>query len=219
MEDIEKRLRLALEQIAEVKRILLTTEHALQHKRRATLLVTSAAQGEGKTLLASALAATAAKSGKYRLVALDFNWYRPSMHRYFGLALDPSAEEILSAELAEVVRPSGQDALDLLVAPRDHEQMQVPGGQILKGVKRLVDQARDDYDLVVIDSASIFPTNRMMMDPVMLAGIADGVVLIVRAGSTSRQQVRGAQKIIDAAGGRLLGVVSNRWQGRSRTQE
>lgn len=210
---LDTRLRLALEQIAEVKRILFATEHALKHKRPATLLVTSAAKGEGKTLLASALAATAGKSGKYRVVALDFNWHRPAMHRCFELGLDRSAEEILSAELGAVVRPSGEGALDVLVAPRDHDQPRASGELILRGVNRLVDQARHDYDLVVIDGASIFPTNRMMMDPVMLAGLADGVILVVRAASTPRQQVRGAQKTIEAAGGRLLGVVSNRWQG------
>jgi Mrp family chromosome partitioning ATPase len=213
MIDLDTRLRLALEQIAEVKRILFATEHALNHKRPATLLVTSAAQGEGKTLLASALAATAANSGQYRVVALDFNWYRPAMHRSFGVALDRRAEETLSAELGEVVRPSGQEALDVLVAPLDHDKPRALGELIVRGVNRLVDQARHDYDLVVIDGASIFPTNRMMMDPVMLAGLADGVMLVVRAASTPRQQVRGAQKTIEAAGGRLLGVVSNRWQG------
>ena len=213
MIDLNQSLRLVLEQIAEVKRILIATEHALNHKRPATILVTSAAQGEGKTLVASALASTAAMSGDRRVVALDFNWFMPALHRGFALDLDHSTEEILGAQLGEVVSPSGQDGLDVLVAPRDHDHPQAPSRQIPRGVSRLVDSARHDYDLVVIDSASIFPTNRMMMDPVMLADVADGVILVVQASVTPRQQVRSAQKLIETAGGKLLGVVSNRWRG------
>jgi len=47
----------------------------------------------------------------------------------------------------------------------------------------------------------------------MLADVADGVILVVQASVTPRQQVRSAQKLIETAGGKLLGVVSNRWQG------
>ncbi|NCA71832.1 MAG: tyrosine-protein kinase family protein [Sphingobacteriia bacterium] len=213
MIDLDQRLRLALEQIAEVKRILFATEHALNHKRPATILVTSAVQGEGKTLFASALASAAAKSEGRRVVALDFNWFKPALHRGFGLDLDHSIEEILDAELGEVVRPSGQEGLDVLVAPHDHDHPQAPSRQIPRGVSRLIVHARHDYDLAVIDSASIYPTNRMMIDPVMLAGLVDGVILVVQASVTPRQQVRGAQKLIETAGGTLLGVVSNRWQG------
>lgn len=211
--DKDLRLRLALEQTAEVKRILFATEHALSHQRPVTLLVTSAAQGEGKTLVASALAATAAKNRDHRVIALDCNWYRPALHRCFALALDQSTDQILSAELSEVARPSGQDALDVLVAPRDHDHPQAPSEQIPRGVSRLVDEAKQHYDLVVIDSASIFPTNRMMMDPVMLADVVDGVILVVQASVTPRQHVRDAQKMIETAGGQLLGVVSNHWHG------
>lgn len=208
-------LRLALEQIAEVKRILVAAQYALHDKRRAVMLVTSAERGEGKTLLAAALAETAAREMNHRVAVIDFNWHRPALHRCFELRLERSFLEIMGAELGEIVSPSPGGSSHVLVAPRDHDQLPAPASQVFSGVHRLIDQAREEYDLVFIDGASIFPTNRMMMDPVMLAGLVDGVILIVRAASTARQQVRGAQKTIEAGGGRLLGVVSNRWQGRS----
>ena len=73
----------------------------------------------------------------------------------------------------------------------------------------LIAQAKARYHLVIIDSAAIFPTNRMMMDPVMLSGMADGVVLVVLNNATPRQQVRKAQKVLDTAGASILGIIAN----------
>jgi len=74
---------------------------------------------------------------------------------------------------------------------------------------RLLDQAADRYHLVVVDAASVFPTNRMMMDPVMLATLVDGVVLVVANTVTPRHWVKKAQKTLEGAGARLLGVIAN----------
>ena len=73
----------------------------------------------------------------------------------------------------------------------------------------MITQAKAAYDLVIVDSAAIFPTNRMMMDPVMLSGITDGVVIVVLTAATPRQQVRKAQKIMETAGANILGVIAN----------
>lgn len=212
MMPIEKRRRQALEQIAEVKRILCTTEYALNNKTPATLLVTSAAQGEGKSLFAAALAAAAAQSGKFRVAALDLNWYRPALHRFFALEQTHSSQEIGDAALGALVCPSGEDALDLLTAPYDYADQSRLHGQAFTLPERLIKQARDAYDLVVIDSAAVFPTNRMMMDPVMLSGVVDGVVMVIMTGATARQQVRKAQMIMETAGANILGVVGNQRQ-------
>ncbi|AUB82300.1 hypothetical protein THSYN_15985 [Candidatus Thiodictyon syntrophicum] len=207
----EQRRRQTLEQIAEVKRILSATEYALNHKTPATLLVTSGARGEGKSLFAAALAAAAAQSGRYRVAALDLNWYQPTLHRFFGLAQTHTTQQIGEADLRDLVCQSGEDSLDILTAPSDFADQSRRHGPALTSPARLIRQARDAYDLVVIDSAAVFPTNRIMLDPVMLAGIADGVVLVILTAATPRQQVRKAQKIMEAAGANILGAVANHW--------
>ena len=216
MTQIEKRRRQTLEQIAEVKRILSATEHALNHKKPATLLVTSAARGEGKSLFAAALAAAAAQSGRYRVAALDLNWYQPALHRFFDLAQTHTSQQIGDADLSDLVCRSGADSLDILTAPSDFADQPRRHGPALTSSARLIRQARDAYDLVVIDSAAVFPTNRIMLDPVMLAGAADGVVLVILTAATPRQQVRKAQKIMEAAGANILGAVANQWQPATR---
>lgn len=212
MTTVEQQRRHALEQIAEIKRILCATEHAFENQVPATLLVTSAAHGEGKSLFAAALAVTAARSGKYRVAVLDLNWYHPALHHFFNVEQRRSSKDIFTDELSELVTPSGQDSLDLLTAPCDYADQSRTSGGAFTVPERLIRQARDTYDLVIIDSAAVFPTNRMMMDPVMLSSVADGVVMVVLAGVTPRQQVRRAQKIMDTAGAKLLGAISNQWK-------
>jgi protein-tyrosine kinase len=206
---IEKGQRHALEQIAEVKRVLGATVHAMKSPGPATLLITSAAPGEGKSLFAAVLAVAAANSGRYRVAALDLNWHRPALHRFFDLTLNHSTKEIVAAELSELVCPSGLDALAVLTAPQDYSDHDRLNARVFSVANRLIEQAKATYDLVIVDSAAIFPTNRMMMDPVMLSGLTDGVVMVVLIGATPRQQVRKAQKIMETAGANVLGVIAN----------
>lgn len=209
----EENQRRALEQIAETKRIFLAAEHALSKKGPITLLVSSASQGEGKTLTAAALAATAAAMRKEPVLAIDLNWYKPSLHRFFGLDLSGSLEGFLKSDLGALSRPTERDHLEVLTAPADHDNNLphvVSSGFNL--AHRLIEQAAQTYQLTVIDAASVFPTNRMMMDPVMLGAIVDGVIIVVQSAITPRQTVKKSQKIIETAGGNVIGVITNQRQ-------
>lgn len=258
MTEVDNQNRRALVQLAEIKRIWCSVEHALKNQMPATLLITSAVPGEGKSLFSAALASTAARTGKYRVAALDMNWYRPAMHRFFGLGLNRPAKPFFDATLSDLVRSSGQESLDVVTAPEDamapfsrvrrsfdefdmttssaspllvgssvdsskHLQgnsadLADLNGQLLPITSRLIDQAMSLYDLVVLDGASVFPTNRMMMDPVTLSGIATGVILVVLSGVTPRQTVKKAQKTMEAAGANVLGIITNHWKMRAPSE-
>ncbi len=208
----EKQYLHALEQVAEVKRILGAVEHASKIQIPATLLVTSASQNEGKSLFAAALATIAAKSGKYRVALLDFNWHRPSLHHFFDLLPRHSANTILGTDLSSIISSTNLDSLEILTAPTDYANHAFPNDQLLPSIIGMIEQAKKSYDLVIIDSAAIFPTNRMMMDPVILSGISDGVIMVILSAATPKQQVRRAQKTMEIAGGKILGVISNQWR-------
>lgn len=217
MSQIEKIRRTVLEQTAEVKRILYAMQHALKNKEPATLLVTSAAHREGKSALAAALAVAAARGGKERVAILDLNWYRPMLHRSFEIVPTHPLEAFMTGDLGNLIASSEIDALDVLAAPIDYSDQPSLKGQSFAIAERLIAQAKASYPLVIVDSAAVFPANRMMMDPVMLAGMADGVALVVLNEATPRQQVRKAQKVMDSAGANILGIIANqgpRSQGR-----
>ncbi|NEX22821.1 CpsD/CapB family tyrosine-protein kinase [Thiorhodococcus mannitoliphagus] len=205
----EQENRIALQQTAEVKRALGAIEHALLDKKPASVLVTSASLDEGKTLCASAIAAAAASRGASKVIAMDFNWYRPAMHRCFEEPLRHDAERILQADLSELVSRPGDLQLDVLFAPVDHATHGALEQSDAAVVKRLLKQARDSYDLVIVDSGAIFPTNRTMMDPVTLSQEVDGVVLVVAKGLSRKPSVRRAQKTLEIAGANIIGILTN----------
>jgi len=73
-------------------------------------------------------------------------------------------------------------------------------------------QAREAYDMVIIDTSAILPTNRSMVDPVTFSKAADGIVLLVLNYVTPKQDVKRAYMILETSGARVLGVVVNQWK-------
>lgn len=209
------RQRLVAEQIAETKRILLAIRNSLPQDGRTSVLLTSALPGEGKSLMVSSLASAAARTlGK--VLALDMNWHRPTLHQWFDLTPWFGLEELREAASAtRLARPSGIENLDLLPAPQDVQDLAGVNCNTFDLAGNILDQCQSEYDLVVVDGAPVFPTNRCMMDPVGLAGLCTGVALVVRADQTPRQDVKRAQKILETGGARNIGIIMN--HGRPHT--
>jgi len=203
--------RQALDQTAEIKRILAAAQHGLDNRTPASILVTSANQQEGKSLIAAALAVSAGRGGDKRVALLDANWFRPSLHRFFNLDLDCPMRLLMEGEFKHLVRHLKDGSIDLLTAPSDFSTPSISADQINQTIKRLINQAKTCYDLTLIDSGALFPTNRFMVDPVVISSLTTGVIVVVKSGSTPRHQVKRAIKIMETTGAKILGVVSNHW--------
>lgn len=202
-----------IEQIAEMKRIYSAIENSLPDSGPVCLVVSSASPGEGKTLLAGGLASYSARLKDQSILAIDLNWHVPALHRFFGLGQSFNFDDIKTVpSVLEFVQPSGIGRLDILTAPK-FEQGGTKGlsPENLTGVD-IMRQAREAYDMVVVDTSSILPTNRSMMDPVIFSKASDGMLLMVLNYVTPKQQVKRAQMILKGSGARLLGVVVNDWK-------
>lgn len=203
------RQRHVAEQIAETKRIMLAIRNALPHKDNAVVLLTSALPGEGKSLAASGIASAAAQDVG-RVLVLDMNWFRPSLHEWFDMAPWFELEELQQVQsVTRLVKPSGIENLDVLAAPRGIQSLTRTNGNTLELARSMVGQCSQEYNLLVIDAAPVFPTNRCMMDPMALAALCDGVAMVVRADHTPRQDVKRAQKVLESGGARILGIILN----------
>lgn len=200
-----------LAEITEMKRIYSVIEHSLNDVP-ACIAVTSGARGEGKTTVAAGLAVVAAAHANKRVLAVDLNWYSPALHKMFGVDLAFELDIFKrDNSIKALIRPTGIQNLDILTARTDQGGSELGINEYLLG-KEIVKQAREDYDFTVIDTSSIFPTNRRMMDPVNIAKVADGVAMVVLTNVTPRQQVKRAHVFLDTAGANVLGVVVNQWQ-------
>ncbi|NEV64616.1 CpsD/CapB family tyrosine-protein kinase [Thiorhodococcus minor] len=140
---------------------------------------------------------------------MDLNWYRPALHRYFEEPVQHDAEQILQGDLSTLVsQPSGL-SLDVLFAPADHGAHTNRAQSDFALVENLLKQAKESYDLIIVDSSAIFPTNRTMMDPVMLSREVEGVILVVAKGISRKPSVRRAQKTLEIAGANIAGILTN----------
>jgi len=204
-----------LTEIAEMKRLYSALEASLpkgKNGQSICIVVTSAEPGEGKTTMLAGLAALAAQETGKRVLAMDLNWHAPSLHSLFGSELLDPARAQNGAAITDMVHHVSGTPMDVLPALNEQALGQPGNGEEQKLAEKLLEKARAAYDIIFIDTSKIFPTNRRMIDPLVIAQKADGVALVVASGKTSRQVVKQAQFALETAGASILGVIINDWQ-------
>ena len=171
------------------------------------LLVTSARLREGKTCVASNLALALAGAGR-RVVLVDCDFRRPRLHRVFRREGTHGATSFLT----------GAADLPSLLCETDHGIDVLPAGPLpdepaalidSTAMASLLDELSRRYDYVVIDAPPVLG----QADAPLLARLAGGVVLVVRAGETNGAAVAAAFGRLRTLRARVLGVVLNAVRG------
>jgi capsular exopolysaccharide synthesis family protein len=170
-----------------------------------TLLVTSSLPNEGKSVLALSLARSAVEAGK-RTLLIDCDLRTPSLQKMIG-PVDPIDRPDLSMVLngqafwADAVRSDVKSGLSFIAGAGSGRLR--PDLLSSRAMHKLVDQARQLYDLVILDS----PPITAVSDPLTLARFADATVLVVRWGTTPREIAKTSLNKLFQNGARLCGVV------------
>ena len=173
------------------------------------LMVASAIAGEGKTLTAANLALTFSESYQKRVLLIDGDLRRPTLHSVFRLDTTSGlADGLLSpTETKMVVR---QVSTRLAVLPAGRPSSDPMAGLTSERMKRLLAEARGAFDWVILDT----PPVMLLPDAHLMASMVDGAVLVVRASSTPHELVRRASEAIGRS--RIVGVVLNRAEPSSQ---
>jgi capsular exopolysaccharide synthesis family protein len=177
---------------------------ATQGEGHKVLQITSPNKGDGKSLMASNLAISMAQSGK-RVLIIDADCRRPRQHKVFNLPNTVGLTTVLAqnASWKDVVQPSPIHGLWVMptgpVPPNPSELLSVPG------FKDLLETARAEFDYVIVDSAPLLAVT----DPCVVAGLVDGLVLIIRLSRQGRPQAERARAILQSLSVNVLGVVVN----------
>ncbi len=169
-----------------------------------SLLVTSAVPKEGKTTTVANMGVTMALAGT-RVLLVDTDLRRPALHQFFQLNAKPGLTSLFGdqADPAQVIQ--GTKVPGLFVLPSGPH---VPNPNELLGSRRmaeLVKRLQDQYDVLVLDSPPMFAT----ADPLVLAGISDGVILVLRSGSVPRDVASRVKQQLESVKANILGVVLN----------
>ena len=167
------------------------------------IMVASAVAGEGKTLTASNLALTFSESYQKRVLLIDADLRRPSLHTVFRLdtALGLGDGLLTTGETKMLVR---QVSPRLAVLPAGRPSSDPMAGLTSERMRRLLDEAKQSFDWIILDT----PPVMLLPDSHLLASMVEGAVLVVRAGSTPHELVKRSAEAIGRP--KLLGVVLNR---------
>jgi capsular exopolysaccharide synthesis family protein len=175
-----------------------------------TLVVTSALPQEGKTVIAANLAISFAREG-IRVLLIDADLRRPAMHRLFGVARSPGLAQALanSATVESSIRATSVSGLSILACG----SLPTNPTELIRGtrMRELLETIGASYDLVIIDTPPVLP----VADAAIIAAVSDGVLMVVRAGKTSRTLTQEACARLAAVGANLVGTVLNDPSGRN----
>ena len=175
-----------------------------------SILITSAMPGEGKTLLAAHLAITMAKDEEKKVLLIDCDMRRPSVHSLFGIERKAGLTSFLeeTATLEEIIKDTELENLKI-----------IPGGSRIPSIthllkkgkmNELLDECKSKFDFVICDAPPVIPVH----DSELLSQYLDGVVLVVLAGKTFREIVERAIQYLKEAHANVLGVVLNDVDGK-----
>ncbi|MCX6620761.1 MAG: hypothetical protein NTY38_06720 [Acidobacteria bacterium] len=182
--------------------LAMRVEQWMEQSGGRVLVVTSAAGGEGKSVTALNLSLALSASLKGRVLLVDSDLRRPQVHQYLGLRLRRGFSDLL-AQIGGDVSPYISKLGNLDVIGGGSLPVNPVGLLASPWARELLAQMRQDYRLIVLDSPPIVP----IADSHVLAGLADGVVVVVRARQTRRELFRRAVESLGAAN--ILGVVLN----------
>lgn len=191
---------------AESMRVFRTSIQLSSTSRESRVIaVTSCQPGEGKSTLSMNLAAALAQGGK-RVVLVDTDMRRPSVYWRLGLSDKKGLSEFLTGlePLDEVIQThktlSTLDVIPSGICPP------LPADLLASDqMKKFVEVLRERYEYVIFDS----PPALSVTDPLIVASLADGLVLVIRQGYCTRAMLSRVGEVFRDVGVKVYGFVLN----------
>jgi capsular exopolysaccharide synthesis family protein len=166
------------------------------------ITISSSLPGDGKSLISVNLAASFSKDPNRRVIIIDCDLRRPSLHKLLGTSPQPGLLGYLGGELLQpycyvqrcerLYFMTAGGIADNPIELLSHERM-----------KKLLDYLRTEFDTVILDSPPLVPIS----DAQILTALSDGLILVVRCGRTSYAGIEKAFRNLDR--NKLVGVILN----------
>ena len=176
--------------------------HASRSESLRVIMITSASGGEGKTSLATQLAASLARAWRKTLL-LDGDLRKPTAHKVFDVPQDPGFSELLRNEVSvgDAIKPTLLGRLWLMPAGQfDSHALQALAQDNMRTV---FEQLKQQYDFIIVDACPVLP----VADALVLGQHVDGVIFSILRDVSRVPAVYAAQQKMNNLGIRTLGAV------------
>jgi non-specific protein-tyrosine kinase len=191
-----------------------------------SILVTSARPNENKSEVVANLAVVFAQLDN-RVILVDADLRRPSLHRFFGLSNDsgltsyihktttttdstPNSNGYANGSSLPLVQTSVANLRLLTAGPTTHNPAEVLGSAAMRN---LLNQLQAESDIVLFD----VPPVLAVTDASILAPRVDGVIMVFRSGHTKRQDTQAAKEQLQKVHANILGAVLSNVKGRQNS--
>jgi capsular exopolysaccharide synthesis family protein len=201
--------------VEQVRQIRSNLQTVLDDRAVRTIVITSPASNEGKSLLCANLAVVLAEDPESQVILIDGDMRKPDQHRTFGFSLTPGLSEYLRSAntIDEVVRSTGLSNLKLISAGRrpDNPTVVLGSGRMT----RLLRQLEQTYQWIILDTPPLLPVT----DATLLARESTGLILVVRMAATPRTAIKRAQELLAELRLPVLGCILNDFNQKTRHDE
>jgi len=207
--DIDKRMVSLLEpqsfEAEQFKHLRTNILFPVSGKPPRSIMVTSAVPGEGKSFVASNLAVSIAQNIDQHVLLMDCDMRCPSIHKNFGFNIVPGLSEYLSkgTPLSSMLLKTKINKLSVLPGgkPPQNPAELMSSNQMSKLLKEVPSRYSDRY--IIIDS----PPPHLTSETSVIARQVDGIILVVKSGSTHRKMVEDLLEMMGKE--KVIGVVVN----------
>jgi len=190
--------------VAEEFRALRTSLLTLyERKGMNSVVFTSCHHGEGKTSCVLNIGMALGRQRRLKVALVEGDLRRPKFGNRMGFNVEVGFDKVIigEADLEDCLIYSETDNLYLLPARRGHSDAAEMVGT--ERMDMIMQRIRTTFDLVIIDSTPMLSTT----EPLILGGLSDGILLMVKAGQTQSESVEHARAIIEQAGVPILGCL------------
>ncbi len=169
-----------------------------------SIMVTSSGPGEGKSTTTANLAVVFAQQGK-RVLLIDADLRKPTVHYTFGITNTFGLTNVLTRqmEIQDAIKTTNEELLHVLpsgpIPPNPAELLSS------RGMKEFFEEAKGAYDMLIFDTPPVLAVT----DAQILSNQCDGTVLVISSGRTEIEAATKTRELLEAANGKILGVVLN----------